>query len=581
MTKIIYERQGETTMLKNRLMTIVMAVTLFIGTAGSAMAMIGEPDVVFYGTAATAASGSSVTVTLEGSVTSVASYSVGSDLKYVLRVPMDSIGARVPGTARTGDAATIAINGVLSAKVIIPERGTLVNLDLAKRDASQWAADHPGDDGSGDMNRNGISDLTEYLDGNDPAGCVWTDTDAGHVVTMVYHQQVLKNCLADAGDDLKHNVIKVAKGSYAGNFSYTSAGGENFNLTLIGGYDPDGGAERSTDPALTILNGDTDNDGTGNGVTLVVDTDKGMSTGKVRIESFTVKNGVAPADQKGGGLQARIYQGDLELVGNIISGNRADSGGGLSIDSSDSASIFLTNNILYDNSAATAAAMQIVSGAAGPVTLLNNSIADNTATENLDGRSLLIDTASAAVDLTNNIIAASADESGRDIYINSSGVTIPLTVSHNAYDAVNGLLANSPGFDADANAIVAAPQFLNPAAGNYRLAPLSPCIDAGIAHVKLPGQDAAGAGRISGVSVDLGAYEYFAPYGDVNGDGKIEVVDAMLALRIAVGLDPTTDNALLYGDVAPLVDGRPNPDGRINAADAMLILRKALNLLTW
>lgn len=495
-------------MLKNRLMTIVMAVTLFMGTAGSALAMIGEPDVVYYGTATTAASGSSVTVTLDGSVTSVASYNVGSDLKYVLRVPMDSVGARVPGTARTGDAATIAINGVLAAKVIIPARGTLVNLDLAKRDASQWAADHPGDDGSGDMNRNGISDLTEYLDGNDPASCVWTDGDAGLVVTTVYHQQVLKSCLAEAGADLKDNVIRVARGTYPGNFSYTSAGGEDFDLTLIGGYDPAGGAERSADPALTILNGDTDNDGTGNGVTLVVDTDNGRSTGKVRIESFTVKNGAAPAGEKGGGLQARIYQGDLELVGNIISGNRADSGGGLSVDSSDSAPIFLTNNIIYGNSAATAAAVRIVSGAAGPVTLLNNSIANNTATTNGDGRSLLIEGTTVTVDVTNNIIFASTGVSGSDIYINSSGVTIPLTVSHNAYDAVNGLFTNSPGFIDDANAIVTSPQFLNPSAGNYRLAPLSPGIDVGIAHARLPGKDADGVSRISGVGVDLGAYEF-------------------------------------------------------------------------
>ena len=115
----------------------------------------------------------SVVITLDGVTAPLVSYTVGSDLKYVLRVPMDSVGARLPGAARTGDAAAITINGALAAKVVIPARGTHVNMDLSKRDAAQWAADHPGDSGSGDMNRNGIFDLTEYLDGREPASCVW------------------------------------------------------------------------------------------------------------------------------------------------------------------------------------------------------------------------------------------------------------------------------------------------------------------------------------------------------------------------------------------------------------------------
>jgi hypothetical protein len=66
--------------------------------------------------------------------------------------------------------------------------------------------------------------------------------------------------------------------------------------------------------------------------------------------------------------------------------------------------------------------------------------------------------------------------------------------------------------------------------------------------------------------------------GDINMNGTVEVVDAMLALRMSVGLDPED---LLYGDVAPMLGGLPNPDSQINAADAMLILRKALGLVNW
>jgi hypothetical protein len=71
--------------------------------------------------------------------------------------------------------------------------------------------------------------------------------------------------------------------------------------------------------------------------------------------------------------------------------------------------------------------------------------------------------------------------------------------------------------------------------------------------------------------------------GDIDKNGTVEVVDAMLALRLSVGLDPMQTDSLLYGDVAPLVDGLPSLEAppRINAADAMLILRKALGLVNW
>jgi hypothetical protein len=554
MEEINSERQGENTMLKNILITIVMAAAFCIGTAGTARAMLSEPDVVYYGTAINAANGSSATITRTGSTTPLATCTLGADKKYVLRVPMDSFDPRAPGTARAGDAAVISIDGVVPAggTVVIPVRGTLVKLDVGTRTEEQWAKDHPGDDGSGDMNRNGISDLAEYLAGKDPASCVWNEVDASHSETTVYHPLVLKNCLADAGGDGKHNLIRVTRGTYAGNFSYTSAWKEAYDLTLIGGYDPAGIAERSADPALTVF------DGNGNGIVLVVDTDTGKTSGKVHMESLTVKNGKAPAGQYGGGIQARIYQGELELVGNIISGNTtdsvsgntADSGGGISVESSDSGPIFLTNNVIYGNSAAKAAAVRIVSSAAGPVTLLNNTIADNTATADGDGRSLLVESTTASVDLTNNIISAVSGVTGRDIFVNSSGDAIPLSITHNDFDAVNGLLVNAPGFVADASNIGAAPLFVAAPAGNYRLSSTSPCIDKGVAHANLPVKDADGAGRISNGILDLGAYEFNDFMSNLTlsfaGNGAGSVVS------LSPSFSYNTGNTLPFPDSTPL-----------------------------
>lgn len=58
--------------------------------------------------------------------------------------------------------------------------------------------------------------------------------------------------------------------------------------------------------------------------------------------------------------------------------------------------------------------------------------------------------------------------------------------------------------------------------------------------------------------------------GDMNGDGRTTAADALLALRMAVLLDPVTVYGLAHGDM--------NGDGKISAADALLVLRKAVGL---
>ena len=507
-------------MLRRIAISACMAAVLVAG-GGTAWALLSAPDVVYKGKAINAELGYpvSIAVMLNSVSVTVASGTVAADRSFELRVPMDSVDPRASATARSGDAAEISVNGAVIRSVTIPAFGTVVLLELGDRTVEQWAKDHPGDDGSGDMNRNGISDLNEYLAGNDPAACVWSQVDASHAESTVYHQEVLKNCLDEAGRDGKHNLLRLARGSYAGNFVYSSGWGESFDLSLMGGYDPAGGLERLADPALTILNGDTDNDSIGNGIVLLVDADSSKTGGNVHIESLTFRNGKAPAGQFGGGIQARIYQGTLELVGNIVSGNATDSisdntadgGGGLSLESSDSGSIFLANNVIYGNSSANAAAARIVSFAAGSVLLLNNTIADNVATAYGDGRSLNVRSSLAAVDLTNNIISGVSGVEGSDIYINSSGVSIALGIRNNDYDAVHGLLVNAPGFVPDAGNLHDAPQFVAPLSGNYRLAPASTLIDKGIAHAKLPVTDVVGEDRVLDGAVDIGAYEYRDP----------------------------------------------------------------------
>lgn len=77
------------------------------------------------------------------------------------------------------------------------------------------------------------------------------------------------------------------------------------------------------------------------------------------------------------------------------------------------------------------------------------------------------------------------------------------------------------------------------------------------------------------------ALTYRFPSGTLNADGTPTVQDALRAIRIVVNqLTPSTLELASY-DIGPLVGGKPNPDGKIEIVDAILILRKALGLKSW
>ncbi|OAQ20911.1 CAP domain-containing protein [Thermosulfurimonas dismutans] len=75
------------------------------------------------------------------------------------------------------------------------------------------------------------------------------------------------------------------------------------------------------------------------------------------------------------------------------------------------------------------------------------------------------------------------------------------------------------------------------------------------------------------------------PDGDVaplgNRDGQVNIGDALVALRFALGLETPSDEDKCHADVAPIENGVPAPDGQITIGDALVILRKALGLITW
>jgi len=96
----------------------------------------------------------------------------------------------------------------------------------------------------------------------------------------------------------------------------------------------------------------------------------------------------------------------------------------------------------------------------------------------------------------------------------------------------------------------------------------------------------AGYGFVgNGCSVNI-TYVHSIHDGDVaplgSRDGIVNVGDALIALRFALGLETISAEDKRHGDIAPLDDhGQPNPDGEITVGDALIILRKALRIIAF
>ena len=137
------------------------------------------------------------------------------------------------------------------------------------------------------------------------------------------------------------DTIKVAQGTYSEKLHVDRA------VTLLGGYSPPNWTTPSSDPSLTVINGSGQNDS----VIWIIYPASGTT-----IENFTITGGTGHPypnfHSRGGGIE--VLGVTVTIRNNIIQGNSADEGGGISI---------------ADNA-----------GAPLPHQILNNTITGNTAT---------------------------------------------------------------------------------------------------------------------------------------------------------------------------------------------------------
>ena len=196
-------------------------------------------------------------------------------------------------------------------------------------------------------------------------------------------------------------------------------------------------------------------------------------------------SGISPAAQ-GGGIWI-VNQSDALIVQNLIVGNSAGEGGGV-----------------Y---------WLVPSGARGP-RLVNNTIADNLATVAGRGSAVFADGFDANAVLVNNVLAGATSQTALHCG-NFNDPNPPVIQFNDVFTpgglAYGGICADQTGINGN---LSVDPAFAGPTAGDYRLQPGSPGIDAGqTAAADVPATDLDGNARVidgnrDGVAVvDMGAYE--------------------------------------------------------------------------
>jgi hypothetical protein len=173
---------------------------------------------------------------------------------------------------------------------------------------------------------------------------------------------------ASSGD-----TIKVAQDTYFEKLQI-----KNRAITLLGGYSPPNWTTPSSDPNLTVINGSGQNDS--------VIWITGPAASGTAIENFTITGGTGHPysgwHSRGGGIEVLVVT--VTIHNNIIQGNSADEGGGISIIDAEGNPLQsqILNNIITDNTATTANGVGWGGGIAlnnTAATLKDNIITSNTA----------------------------------------------------------------------------------------------------------------------------------------------------------------------------------------------------------
>jgi hypothetical protein len=179
----------------------------------------------------------------------------------------------------------------------------------------------------------------------------------------------------------------------------------------------------------------------------------------------------------------------------------------------------IRDSICHSTAADQAAVRFFYNGTDGPSTANLINVTAIASTGDSNGIELgTFDVGEQTLNATNVIAAGSG--TAPDVAAFDNGTSVTINLEHSNYDTENqgtGTTITDPGSGTNQ---IAAPQFSNPAAGDFHQAPGSPTIDAGTGDPLLGSLDIDGESRTQGAAPDIGADE-FAPPGPepaANGD---------------------------------------------------------------
>jgi len=258
-------------------------------------------------------------------------------------------------------------------------------------------------------------------------------------------------------------------------------------------------------------------------------------------------------DNDSGNLGGGFFQdsGAPSLIDVYFRGNSANTGGGMY---TESCLMVLINGVFHSNSAPYTGAMGTLFPAAGS-RIVNTSFNSNTAVYsygcmyNFAGGSNL--------EIINVISWGNSASSSPEIFNNACTPVI----SHSDFSGCGGsgggwdsLFGTDGGGNIDDD-----PLFFSEVGGDLRLLTGSPAIDAGDGTVpELPSTDIAGASRVQGAEVDMGAYEGATDPGTVH----VTTIPAGLEIEVesVTHTDPY-DTVIAIGSELELSAPTPQPSG--------------------
>lgn len=125
------------------------------------------------------------------------------------------------------------------------------------------------------------------------------------------------------------------------------------DLVIVGGFDSCEDAENNIpgENGYSVINGDIDDDGTGDGSVLQIE-----GSGVVSLKNLKITNGLQgfmPFGHNGGGVSTLGFDGQLKLSDMLVVANQGNAGGGLSVRNGET-DVSIGNNVfIHSNSATT------------------------------------------------------------------------------------------------------------------------------------------------------------------------------------------------------------------------------------